>query len=75
MSFDRTCRDYLNDILEHTIKARQFVEGVSFEAFSGNDEKVFAVIRAPFPVLSPAALGVRGPRHPPHAVAETLAAR
>ncbi len=38
--------DYLRDILDATQKALRFVEGVDFEAFVANDEKVFAVIRA-----------------------------
>ncbi len=42
----REYTDYLLDILEAANKARQFVKDVKFEAFCGNDEKVFAVIRA-----------------------------
>lgn len=38
--------DYLRDILDATRKARRFVEGVEFDAFVINDEKVFAVRQA-----------------------------
>ena len=38
--------DYLNDILDAAQKAQQFVAGLDFDEFVGNDEKVFAVIRA-----------------------------
>jgi len=34
------------DILDAAQKAQRFVEGVNFEDFSANEEKVFAVIRA-----------------------------
>jgi len=46
MKSNREYTDYLQDILESTTKARQFVKGVEFEAFRANDEKVFVVIRA-----------------------------
>jgi len=42
----RVYEDYLRDILDATQKAKRFVEGISFDAFAANDEKVFAVIRA-----------------------------
>jgi uncharacterized protein with HEPN domain len=42
----RTHTDYLEDILEAARKAEEFVRDVSFEDFEGNDEKVFAVVRA-----------------------------
>lgn len=38
--------DYLQDILDAARKARRFVEGIDFDTFAANDEKVFAVIRA-----------------------------
>ncbi|OGQ10337.1 MAG: hypothetical protein A2026_04685 [Deltaproteobacteria bacterium RBG_19FT_COMBO_46_12] len=46
MKSTREYTDYLQDILEATTKARQFVKDVDFEAFRNDDEKVFAVIRA-----------------------------
>jgi uncharacterized protein with HEPN domain len=33
-------------MLDYALKARCFVEGVDFDGFSSNDEKVFAVVRA-----------------------------
>ena len=41
----RVYTDYLRDILDAAEKVSRFVEGVDFEAFQGNDEKVFAVTR------------------------------
>ncbi|HSB68679.1 MAG TPA: DUF86 domain-containing protein [Candidatus Methylomirabilis sp.] len=38
--------DYLRDILDAAQKARRFVEGIEFDSFVANDEKVYAVIRA-----------------------------
>jgi uncharacterized protein with HEPN domain len=38
--------DYLQDMLEASAKALQFVRDIDFQAFSKNEEKVFAVIRA-----------------------------
>ena len=46
MKSNREYTDYLQDILDAVTKARQFVKNVEFEAFSANDEKVFAAIRA-----------------------------
>jgi len=46
MKPSRAYADYLRDILDTAQKASRFVEGVSFEDFASNDEKVFAVIRA-----------------------------
>ena len=37
---------YLRDILDTAQKARRFVEGVDFDSFVANDEKVFAVMQA-----------------------------
>jgi uncharacterized protein with HEPN domain len=42
----RTYIDYLHDILDVSAKAQQFVEGVDFDSFEANDEKIYAVIRA-----------------------------
>jgi uncharacterized protein with HEPN domain len=39
-------RDYLRDMLEYALKARRFVEGVDYDDFCSNDEKVLAVLRA-----------------------------
>ena len=33
--------DYLQDILDAVQKAKRFVEGVDFDNFASNDEKVF----------------------------------
>jgi len=41
----RVYADYLQDILDAARKARRFVEGMDFDTFAANDEKVFAVIR------------------------------
>ena len=38
--------DYLNDIHDASEKAATFVNGLTFEQFQANDEKVYAVIRA-----------------------------
>jgi uncharacterized protein with HEPN domain len=46
MKSNREYVDYLQDILDAATKAEQFVKDVDFQAFCGNDEKVFAVIRA-----------------------------
>ncbi len=46
MTSKREYVDYLQDMLDASQKARRFVEGVDFDDFSTNDEKVFAVIRA-----------------------------
>jgi uncharacterized protein with HEPN domain len=43
---DRSAIDYLIDIHEATEKAARFVNGLDFEQFLENDEKVYAVIRA-----------------------------
>ena len=37
---------YLHDMLDAAQKARQFVQGVAFEEFEQNIEKVFAAVRA-----------------------------
>ena len=46
MKSKRVYADYLQDIVDAARKARRFVEGMDFDAFAANDEKVFAVIRA-----------------------------
>jgi len=38
--------DFLRDILDAAQKARKFVEGLRYDTFRVNDEKVFAVVRA-----------------------------
>lgn len=43
---ERSSIDYLNDIRDASEKAARFVDGLTFEQFRDNDEKVFAVIRA-----------------------------
>lgn len=45
-SRDRVYSDYIHDMLDAARKAEKFVQGCTFEQFSSNDEKVFAVIRA-----------------------------
>lgn len=42
----RAYSDFLQDILEVSAKAQQFVEGVDYAEFESNDEKIYAVIRA-----------------------------
>ena len=42
----RSRSDYLADMLEAISKARQFVEGMSFDQFSKDDKTIYAVIRA-----------------------------
>ena len=43
---ERSIIDYLNDIHDASEKAARFVNGLTFEQFHSNDEKVYAVIRA-----------------------------
>lgn len=43
---ERSSIDYLNDIHDACEKAARFVNGLTFEQFRDNDEKVYAVIRA-----------------------------
>ncbi len=38
--------DYLHDMLENAVRARQFAEGLDFEAFNKDEKTVYAVIRA-----------------------------
>lgn len=42
----RAYTDYLQDILEVSNKAQEFVKDVDFASFENNDEKIYAVIRA-----------------------------
>jgi len=42
----RDYTDYVRDILAAARKGRRFVEGLDFDAFATNDEKIFAVVRA-----------------------------
>jgi uncharacterized protein with HEPN domain len=43
MRAKRVYTDYLRDILDAVEKVSRFVEGVDFETFETNDEKVFAI--------------------------------
>jgi uncharacterized protein with HEPN domain len=42
----RDFRDYLDDMLDHAGKAREFVGGMSWEEFRTDDKTRFATIRA-----------------------------
>jgi uncharacterized protein with HEPN domain len=57
MKSKREYTDYLQDMLEASTKAIQFFKDVNFEAFSKNEEKVFAVIRA-FEIIGEAAKNI-----------------
>jgi len=57
MKSKREYTDYLRDMLEASTKAIQFVKDLDFEAFSKNEEKVFAVIRA-FEIIGEAAKNI-----------------
>lgn len=37
--------DYLQDIVDHAEKAMRVVQGISFDDFGDNEEKVFAVVK------------------------------
>lgn len=41
----RDYRDYLQDIINYAEKAMRFVQGVRFDAFGDDEEKIFAVIK------------------------------
>lgn len=41
----RVYTDYLQDMAEYARKAEKFVEGVDFEDFQNNEEKIFAIVR------------------------------
>lgn len=53
----RRYQDYLHDIHDAAIKARRFVEGMSYEQFAADDRTSYAVIRA-LEVIGEAARGV-----------------
>lgn len=42
----RDHNDYLDDILDASTKAAQFVEGMDFNSFAADDKTVYAVVRA-----------------------------
>lgn len=42
----REYEDYLRDMLDAAVKARRFVENVTFDDFAVDDEKIFAVMQA-----------------------------
>lgn len=46
MKSKRVYTDYLRDMIEYAGKAVQFMQGVTLNDFQGNDEKIFAVVRA-----------------------------
>jgi uncharacterized protein with HEPN domain len=46
MKEGRSYGDYLADMLEAVAKARQFIQGMTFEQFSSDDKTTFAVTRA-----------------------------
>ncbi|MBI5031970.1 MAG: DUF86 domain-containing protein [Chloroflexi bacterium] len=46
MSAKRVYIDYLQDIVDYAEKAMRFVQGVSYDDFADNEEKVFAVVKA-----------------------------
>jgi uncharacterized protein with HEPN domain len=41
----RDYTDYLQDILDHAGKAMRFIQGISYDDFSDNEEKVYAVVK------------------------------
>jgi len=45
VSSKRDYTDYLHDIIDHADKAMRFVQGVGYDDFSDNEEKVFAVVK------------------------------
>ena len=45
MTAKRAYTDYLRDIIDAAEKVTRFVEGVDFETFQSNDEKIYAVTR------------------------------
>lgn len=46
MSSQRTCRDYLGDIVEAIDKAMQFVEGMTYDQFAADERTHYAAVRA-----------------------------
>lgn len=62
---ERQYQDYFHDILDAAIKARHFVEGMTYEQFVADDRTTFAVIRA-LEVIGEAAKGVPSPVRQQH---------
>lgn len=54
MSPLRTDAAFVEDILDSARKARQFVQGMTFEEFSADEKTIFAVVRA-FEIIGEAA--------------------
>lgn len=46
MNRPRTYRDYLGDILDAAQRAERFCQGLQFDAFVADDEKVYATLHA-----------------------------
>ncbi len=46
MKSERSYSDYLQDMLDASIKARNFIKGMSAEEFARDEKTQFAVIRA-----------------------------
>jgi uncharacterized protein with HEPN domain len=46
MSPERTCRDYLGDIVEAIDKAVEFVEGMTYDRFAADERTHYAAVRA-----------------------------
>lgn len=46
MKHERTYADYLVDILDASVQARNFISGMSYDEFAADAKTVFAVIRA-----------------------------
>jgi uncharacterized protein with HEPN domain len=46
MTSGRIIGDYLEDMLDAMEKVGQFIQGITFDTFAGDDKTVFAVIRA-----------------------------
>lgn len=54
MSAERTCADYLQDILDAATKVAHFVAGMTYEQFAGDEKTVYAVIHC-FEIIGEAA--------------------
>ena len=46
MSAQRLYSDYIRDMIEYAEKAERFVQGVQFDDFANDEEKILAVTRA-----------------------------
>jgi len=46
MTEPRTQADFVRDMLDAAQKSQQFLEGMDFQAFQGDDKTIFAVVRA-----------------------------